>query len=380
MSSTTDKIKHAANRNRKLVTILSETDHAHSELEQQDRYISDLNTGITQSRKEVAELDSKRKKELKEHASYRDSVMKRFAYKAVGKKEDFEAKAKKEEKEYFEALQEEHKTQQLLKNQEEALEEAQTARQEMVGKCQRHDQAQRDMDALYEEVFQGPSPGFPEEDAAEERRRGAGEDCRNMRSRAEAQAQAVRCMENAMAKMIGAYRSMQTALNHSRRDMWGGGTLTDMMERNALSKAEVLSTEARLAVSQAQQFDGQIQALPQVQVPTGDILTDVFFDNIFTDMMFHDKIKQGMVEMEHARGILERMLGQARTRAGQLEGEVAKRQSALENARLELQKIREQEFERVAGSGGNDAAALPSSGSTGTGLGSNNPFRQTVNE
>lgn len=374
MSPITDKINLAANRNKELLTTLSKTDHARPELEQQELYIADLVTEIALSRQHVDQLDKKRQKELKEHASYRDSVMKRFAYKVVGKKERFEEKANKEEKEYFSALQEEHAAQSLLRGREEAMEDAKRAREELRGLVEKHDRAQRELDVLYEDIFQGPTPGFEEEDRVEEAMQRAKEAHHMARSRAEAQAKAVQLLEAGMEKMNGARGCMDEALGHSRMDMWGGGTFTDMMERNALSKAGVLSTEARLAASQASRFDGEIGALPQVNVPEGDLLTDVFFDNIITDMAFHAKIQQGIQEMEQVRQVLRGELDRARERGRRIGGEVAQRQAELETARSDLQKTREKIFQKLSGSqekqgkSGQDGIAGNGSGT------STNPF------
>jgi hypothetical protein len=102
MTTILDQINNAAPRNRELLQILSDTDHAPPALEQQKRYIDDLNTQLSQVQSRLKALETTRDKELKDHEKYRDSVMKRFAYKATGQKDKFAAKAEKEEKEYFE--------------------------------------------------------------------------------------------------------------------------------------------------------------------------------------------------------------------------------------------------------------------------------------
>jgi hypothetical protein len=102
MASTTDQIQSAAPRNRELLEILSQTDHAASALEQHKRYIQDLDTQLRDVKKQLNQLGQERWKEQKDHKKYHDSIMRRWAYKVGGKKEKFAAKAEKEEKEYFE--------------------------------------------------------------------------------------------------------------------------------------------------------------------------------------------------------------------------------------------------------------------------------------
>ncbi|CCF47033.1 hypothetical protein CH063_15588, partial [Colletotrichum higginsianum] len=95
------KIRQAAVRNRELLAVLADTDNAIPDLTQQRRLIADLDHQLQQSDKNVRALDARRKKELKDHEKYRDSVMRRFVHKAVGKRDKFDEKAAREEREYF---------------------------------------------------------------------------------------------------------------------------------------------------------------------------------------------------------------------------------------------------------------------------------------
>ena len=101
MTSLRSTIQNAAPRNQELLTILSQTDHAPPSLAHQKEYISDLERDMTQIASRLDKLQKQREKELKEHEKYRDSVMKRFAYKVARKQEKFEARASKEEQDYL---------------------------------------------------------------------------------------------------------------------------------------------------------------------------------------------------------------------------------------------------------------------------------------
>lgn len=79
--SVESRIKEAAARINELLQVLAETDHALPALEQQRRYIADLQNECAATEKRIATLDKQRQKELKEHAKYRDSVMRRLAFK-----------------------------------------------------------------------------------------------------------------------------------------------------------------------------------------------------------------------------------------------------------------------------------------------------------
>lgn len=343
------KIREAASSNKALLKALADTDYALPALEQQRRYISDLQNECMRTDQQIAALDKKRRKELKDHTAYRDSVLRRFAFKVSGKKEAFEERAAKEEREYFEVLQQEHQANELKKNVDGMLAEALGAKEKLERDVALHKRAQMDLDNLYDSIFQGPSPGFPEEDERERISNQMLQEYHNARVRVEAEDQVVKLLTDAQASMRSAKYSMQEALGHSRMDMYGGGTFSDMMERNALSKASVSVSSAAMLVMQAQRISPAVRNLPRVNIAQGSLMSDVFFDNIFTDMAFHEKIQASTMEVERCAAELDRDAFGANDRRNALMGELRERERSLEASRIALQQARQAAFARVTG-------------------------------
>jgi flagellar biosynthesis chaperone FliJ len=79
----------------------------------------------------------------------------------------FQEKAQVAETEYTKALQELSRAQTRLKLLETQLREAEREREELQTQAQKHGEAHKNIDELYESLFAGPTPGFPEEDARE---------------------------------------------------------------------------------------------------------------------------------------------------------------------------------------------------------------------
>lgn len=348
MESIQSKIQAAATRNSELLQTLSETDYAKPALEQQTRYVADLENQIRQLDTSLKTLEDKRKKELKDHEKYRDSVMKRFAYKVGRKEAKFNERASKEEREYFEVLQEEHKTQEMRKNAGNALTDAQKSQADLKNVLARHQQAQRELDELYDSIFEGPTPGFPEEDDREQAAHTALNQFHDMRVKVEADRQIINILGNAQARMNAAKYHLAEARSHSQMDLFGGGAISDMMERNALQKAEIAVTEARYAVEQARRMSPEVQPLMPVRIAQGNIMTDVFFDNIFTDLDFHEKIKQSQAEQEKALQGLNAQLAAARRRHDALNQNMKRLATTLEDSRRALQQTRQEAFQRTA--------------------------------
>ncbi|KAI0890125.1 uncharacterized protein GGS22DRAFT_8788 [Annulohypoxylon maeteangense] len=357
-TSITNAIKEAVPRNRDLLAILSETDHAPPALEQQKRYIDDLNNELSTIQKRIVVLDEQRAKEFKEHKKYRDSVMKRFAYRVGGKTDKFQARANKEEQEYFAVLQKERQAKEQEENIRVMRSKALEAQSDLEAEVDRHREAQEQLDSLYDSIFQGPTPNFPEEDRSEQNAESALNAYHNSRIVVETELQVVKLLSEAKTRLSHALGYTEEALSYSRMDMFGGGTFSDFMERNALDKADSEVNQMRLLMRQAQRMSRHVQDLPAVRIAGGSLLGDVLFDNIFSDMAFHEKIKDSRAALERAQGFLLNQLAQAKSRHEEAERDMNNYASVLETSREELQKARQRIFDRVADSN-TDEQAIP---------------------
>lgn len=359
MADAQAQIQQAAARNADLLRALAETDYAAPALREQNRYLDDLRTQLRVSDDKLRNLDKKRAAELKDHEKYRDSHMKRFVYKAAGKKDKFEQRAVKEEREYFEVLQMQHQEKQINDNLKEQISEATGVQQQFQDAARRHDSLQTELDQMYHAIFSGPTPQFPDEDEKEQASDRALQAYHETRTKAEAETRAVQLLMQAMYLMNGAIGSMDQALSHSRMDMFGGGAMMDMMERNALSQAERMIQQARLKHANAKHASGgSISDLPRVNINHGSLFTDVFFDNIFTDMAFHDEIKRGRAEVLRCASVLKQQGERAKQRLAGFQEKLVQDEMQLTAARKALQRARELAFERVAN--GQTVAAGPS--------------------
>jgi len=324
MADISAKIQDAAARNSDLLRTLAETDHAPPDLEQHGRFLDDLRAQLRASDSRLKALNAQRELELKSHQKYRDSSVRRFMYKAAGKKDRFAEKADKGERDYFEVLQRAHQEDKINGGLKAQMEEAQGAARALEAVAARNRDAQRQLDELYQSIFAGPTPQFPDEDAAEQ------------------------LLASGDALMMQALQHIADALSYSRVDMFGGGGFADMMERNALADADRLLMMARLQASRAQKASPQVKALPGVNINHGHIFADVFFDNIFTDMAFHQEIQRGQAEMMRCAAALREELDKAAARRGRFNAELARREAELKEGRIALQEERQRVFDAVA--------------------------------
>lgn len=99
-----------------------------------------------------------------------------------------------------------------------------------------------------------------------------------------------------------------------------------------------------MLVDQASRTSPEVHPLPSVNIAQGSLMSDVLFDNIFTDMQFHEKIKQSQSELERAERDLQAQRSNAEQRYSSLNGQLLQQAQGLESARVALQRVREDAF------------------------------------
>ncbi|KAI4952377.1 hypothetical protein J4E91_002846 [Alternaria rosae] len=346
-----NKIQLAAHKNEVLLRGLEDTDSAPSQLKQQNAYIADLDAQINNIRKRVNDLKQKTASELKDHEKYRDSHFRRFAHKASGKKEKFAEKAAKEEKEYFDAIQEQKSAEDELAYAKQLRAEAETRKNEISSQAQRHNALQADLDALYNSIFAGHTPEFPDEDRKEDACNAAHAHVQDLTQRLERERHILFLLGQTSVKLSAAREHLDGAYGMSQYDMFGGGTMASMQKRNYLERAESSIQQVRMLQQQVKQVAPEIPGLGQLNIAMGSIWSDVVFDNIFSDMQMHDEVKQSIAQVDRAGNKCGEIIRQREAQEKGLQGEVDQAKATLQHARLELQQAREEAFRRVLGGG-----------------------------
>ncbi|KAK4506093.1 hypothetical protein PRZ48_004058 [Zasmidium cellare] len=353
MSSLTTTLHEASSKNHALLSELAATDYSPSSLKQNTTYINDLKSQIANTDKELARLHAITEDERKDHLAYRDSTFKRYAYKLGGSKGNtkFSSRQEKEEKEFLAAWQAERSATESRGELATALSNAENHHAQLQTDAERHAKAQRELDELYEGIFAGPTPDVPGEDGVEERVRACKGEFERVQEVLGREKQAAMALEKAEQSLKAAYGDIQDALRRSRRDMMGGGTFTDMMERDALAKSSQNIHSLVRHMDAAQRFQPAINPLNDITIDQGHMFSDVLFDNIFSDMAQHERIQQSEAQMVQALQQLKREIGEQRQRVGYAEQRVQGATGELERARGELQRIRAEAFQKVVGGG-----------------------------
>lgn len=349
MASIEQQIQDAAARNAELREGLHETDSAPSQLYQQIQYLNDLTAQLKKTENHVLGLKKTTEAELKDHKKYSESTFRRFAHKASGRKDRFEEKAAKEEREYFDAIQQQKTGEDELAYIRQLKAEGETTKQKYEQQAQRHEGLQRELDAFYNSIFAGHTPGFPEEDEREAACNAAVQHVQSVNTTLEKERHSLFLLGQIATKLTAAREHLGSARSMSQMDLFGGGTMSSLQKRNYLERAESAISQVRMLQEQLSQVAPQLGDLGSMNIASGSIWGDVVFDNIFSDMAMHDKIKESLEQINRAGNKCGNVIRQQEAREKELIAELKEADMRVQEARATLQRVREGAFRKVAG-------------------------------
>ncbi|KAF2206981.1 hypothetical protein CERZMDRAFT_52005 [Cercospora zeae-maydis SCOH1-5] len=329
MSQLAATLREAADKNHELLAELRQTDYAPSSLKQNSAFIDDLNAQISSTDKELKKLHQVTEDERQDHVRYRDSNFKRYLHKMGGSKgkDKFTSKAEKEEREFLEAWQKERSAKESRHELSRALEHARSNKVNLEQDVKRHERAQSELDQLYDSIFSGPTPDVAGEDhleqAVQQNRDSYDQANRSLSS----EKYVLEILGRADQSLSAAGNHMDDAYRRSQRDTYlGGGTFTDMMERDALAKAQNAIHATIRHMAEAQR---------------------------------HERIKDSDAQVKAAYQDLKGRIEEQKGRCQGAEQNLQQAGNGLEQARKELQRVRAEAFERFAGGGGQRVASAP---------------------
>jgi hypothetical protein len=349
MTTIQERIRSAATQNDQLLQTISETDYAVSALQQSNTFIANLKNQIQLEEKKYAETSRRVKAEYEDHKKYRDSHMRRLAYKIGGKKDKFESEATREEKEWLDAVAAELHCKNALGGLNTQLAEATAVGAELDAVKKVHDEAENGLQALYSSIFDGPTPSMPEEDGKENETVAAEASFNMVQLRLSAERQARQTLRQADSLLKQAIGQIDRALQANTMDMWGFAKgYSEMAEYTSLNTTEQHVSQVRMLISQAQMIQPAISHIGDVNIAQMNFMSNVVFDNIFSDMNLRDRMQNSEAQLHRAEQNLHAELRAADERCERMQLEANQASMLLDQKRKELHSVRMAAFERIA--------------------------------
>ncbi|KFY45653.1 hypothetical protein V494_00851 [Pseudogymnoascus sp. VKM F-4513 (FW-928)] len=342
-------LRATAADNDRLLKIISETDYAPTALQQSNSYVVSLKKDIIAQEKLLRDTKRTIAREEAEHKEYQTSHVKRLAYRLGGKREKFEQKASKEEQDWVEAVHRGFEVQKKLDLLNRNLAEATKTSADMEKVAATYTQAQSELDSLYTSVFQGPTPDIPEEDQREAAVNQASTEFNWAQGTVDKEKQVNNLLMGAMRFLNNAAQDVEDARSNAKMDAFGFDSIfMDIAEANALTRVRQNVGQAEMLVSQARSIEPLIGDIGDVVHAQHHFMSEVLFDNVFSDMKKYEEIKKSQASIMKAKNSLGNMIQATNER---FEAAVAKRMEAkhaLEGKRQQLQHIRAEAYQKLA--------------------------------
>lgn len=342
-----DRIRQNCVHNERFLKILSESDYVVSALQQNNSYIATLRKQIAEQEKTFQQVSLQRGKEYKDHEKYRDSHMRKFAYRLTGKKDQFNANATAEEREWLDAVQLELQTKNALEQLRTELEDAKSTNAELQSVLSRKEQAQVDLDNMYNSIFEGPTASIPAEDEKKLEVGQAEGDIKQVELQLSTEKKALGLLRQAEHYLTSAQRDIQSALNSNMADMFIGGTWAKISEQSALARAQQNVGFVQMLMNQAQQLHPDVQHPGDAMIANFSFWSNVVFDNIFTDMDLRQRMHSSETQLQRLNTNLQGEVRAANERITMKEAEVNTLKEVVNGKRGELQKLREEIFDAI---------------------------------
>ncbi|KAH0579996.1 hypothetical protein H2248_002814 [Termitomyces sp. 'cryptogamus'] len=274
----------------RLISTISELDYVPSALKLQTSYVDDLQTRLEESQALLRKLSEATKKERKEHESLRDSTTRRLAHKLTGRKDQFQAMATKEEREYVEALEKEYAERDTYNLLVTMNEEAKREKADLADKAIRYEALKKELSDLYMLVFDGPTEEYPEDDRLEYQVQSTQALHEQIQDTLNAECRACEILAHADRTMNDCEAQVKEALAHSQRDMWGGSRLNTVWDRNALSLAQALARQADSLCQQARNVSPFVELIGPLKIAQGSLVRDIFFSpDVISETEYHSQ-------------------------------------------------------------------------------------------
>ncbi|KAK8055725.1 hypothetical protein PG993_000952 [Apiospora rasikravindrae] len=341
MASLHQAIQDTAVRTSELWIQIAQTDYAPSALEHQTRRVTELSEALDKLTAPIKSLDQDRGTALMSHQRYRDSVVRRLAYRAARKNNKYQAKAASVTAEYYEVLQREHRAKEKKCALERQCEDAVALVEDLEHVASQHREAQAELDRLWERVFSRCTSKYEHQRALQQKVSAAQDIQRQARERCEESSNNVDALVGALGRIAAAFEEVKKALIQGQ--MSGDGA-----ETRSLQKAQSEVDSAQCLLRQAKCDQESLRAIEDLRIASRS-QRGCQWDGPYSKIIWRDRIRVSRRELEICHMVLKRSLDVARTRHEEAELALEMSNEALRTSKESLRMTRAAIYLEIAG-------------------------------
>lgn len=339
--ATQERIREAGPKYNALQNTLSETDWAASALPTLQQRVKEAEASLKHSKDNIRRFDKQSKEQLERFQSLQHSGVKRAFHKVTGKLQD---KLAAEEREWLKDYELVQAAKAKAEEQEKEIGEAKKIEQQCIDAKAAHEKAKKDLVDLFSELFDGPTPSFPSEDALEQSLAAARARFDDIQVVSKRETYVLNTLQKAHACLLGALQELQSSLGINSFDFFAHSGYMDIMINSSLARARDFTARAEYLIQEVRRIEPNIPHLGDLSIEQYNLVFNVLFDNIFTDLRVRQIIQDALQKVARATLTLQKQIlpeSIARTQgfSAQLESsqtEVKRLQKAMWNERSRI--------------------------------------------
>ncbi|KAL5479119.1 hypothetical protein ACEPAI_2407 [Sanghuangporus weigelae] len=347
-------ITQIAEEHAHLEQTIARYDHAPAELRDTTDLLEGLERDLKVRESHMEKLIRKRKAEHKDLDKLQRSSTKRFLVRMKhGGKEGLERKLEKEEREYIEAAQNEHNENLAISELKEAAEQARLKKADLESQVVIREEMLRRLNELYKSAFEGPSPDFPEEDAAEEELREAETHFENVQTRLSHEKNVFSILDQVATCANQAQSALRSANSTASYEAYQfqGSIWARMDEADDLIRAQTMAAQAQRLLDRARRLQPLVNSIEPGKIASPDFLLSVF-DNMYTDLMFQQEIRKSIDSVRNYQEGISAECSASEERIKNLDREAKDAREFLKSRRRQLVATRREILSQIREDGG----------------------------
>jgi hypothetical protein len=328
--TTQETIRAAGPKYLALQRALSESEWSVSALPQITKRLSNAEVSVKQTQDNIRKFDKRSKDQLERLQHLRHGGVKRAWYRTQGKLEE---KLKEEEKDWLREFELVQAAKAKGEEQQKEVEEARRLSDQVIHAKHVYERSQQELNNLLNELFDGPTPSYPSEDEIEQSLVSIRQRADNISVLAKRQAFVLKTLQRAHECLVASLQNLQSSLQMNTYDMFTHGGYADWMVHSSLAQARDLAARAQYLVTEVRRIEPNVPHLGDIQIEQDNLVFNIIFDNIFTDLRVRQIIQESTQKVYRATTILEQQV---------LPGQVSKTQAAeaqIESCQTEVRKL-----------------------------------------
>jgi hypothetical protein len=345
--TTPERIRQAGAVYLSLEKTLTETEWAISALPQITKRLHNAETNRTATQESIQSFERNSQDQLERYQDLQHNNVKSFWYRSIGK---LDKKIDEEEKAWLKKAEQVETAKARSDEQQREIASAKKIYDECVEAKRVYEETQQRLSTLLDSLFAGPTPAFPSEDTIEQQVTSTRNLLNDLQIQSIRQEQIVKFLKEANEYQLYSLQSLQSSLGLNTYDLFTHGNMANIMVHSRLAEARNCAARAQLLVQEAQKLDPHIPHLGDMQIEQENLVFQIVFDNIFTDMRVRQIIQQSYVKVEHATAVLQQeVLPEVVHKNKSLRAQLQSTHTEMRNLEMALWKERERIVSEVNG-------------------------------